>query len=128
MAPLVGGIGNYSIDRRVFRDGPQDGRFISMRAPCTQVTLRGTLFFVAIMSAYLAGVVSQRSEIERKWKQLDSVHKALSLESEQAAFVQTLHQTRVTNSADLERVEKLIDQLDAYELIASDSHLPEPEQ
>lgn len=89
---------------------------MAMRIPRVKITLRWMLLLVAIVSAYFAGVVSQRSKLSRAWKNFNSVRTELALETEHAAFAERLQEVRVTNRGDLDRVEKLLDKLDTYEV------------
>jgi uncharacterized protein with HEPN domain len=86
-----------------------------MRFPRIKISMRCLLFLVALIGAYLSGVASKRSELAREWNELRLSRDRLIVEKEEAELAKILQNCRVTLPADLDRIESLLDELDACE-------------
>ncbi len=85
-----------------------------MRIPRPKITVSYMLFIVAMIAAFLAGVESRHSDLMRIWNELASARGELTLELEQADLALT-QGVSITQAADLDRVEQLLDELETYE-------------
>ena len=88
-----------------------------MTIPRIKITLKWLLVLIGVLAAYLAGLVSNRQTLNSVWSELDSAQKELALEYERTATAEAIAQIPVSNSRGLGRVEKLLDELDAYEKV-----------
>jgi hypothetical protein len=99
----------------------------SMRLRRIKISVSRMLFLVAVLAAYAGGFVSQRSQIEQKRKDLESLRKEWALGLEQAELANATRNISKTATPDLERIEALLDQLDAYEAAEVDGAAAESE-
>jgi hypothetical protein len=86
-----------------------------------KMTLRWMLALIALFSAYLAGLVSNRPALNDAWSELDSAEKELALERERLETAELIAQLPLCDSRNLDRVDKLLDRLSAYEEAHSQS-------
>lgn len=98
----------------------------SMRVPRVKISVRGTLYLVALIAAYLAGAVPRRSEFLRTLDHMNWARQEVDLEVRQREFELAIQMT-VTGVGDLDRIEKLLDRLDAYDARISGSRASDVE-
>ena|SRR5487761_1227400 len=93
-----------------------------MRVPRIRISLRCALLLMGIIAAYLAGAGSRRYEFARTLNHLSWARKELALEKEQSDLAMaTAMQITIADEGDLDRIEELLDRLDAWDARSSDS-------
>lgn len=98
-----------------------------MRFPRITISLRGALFLVTMIAVYFAGVASRRAELVRTLDDLNRARKELALGIGHDEYALATH-TTVLDVGDLDRIEKLLDRLDAYDARSSNSLAAEVER
>ena len=97
-----------------------------MRPPCVRVTLKCLFMVIAVIAAYLGGIVCNRALLARAWKDLDSAQKELARERQRRESDRLMYELSTITASDNVSSDRLADFVDRFNVHLHESKLDFP--